>query len=804
MLTQEEIEREAYQHGRNRSAKTISRNEEEGRANANPYAQAIYRRFVLPLADMIKKDVSEKRTGRRQAHVQLLAPIDPLAVAFIAVRGVLNALLTDSDAGGRKVGHTVGASVYHEYCLSVFHEAEPDLFFAITNDLGRRMSKSERHRMTVYKMSAKANGVQFNEWGQGNVDQVGGYLIDCLEQLGMVYTSTGTMKRGRGFQHVINVELSSEVLTIVSRISDRFIETTPYFLPCVEKPKPWVSLDDGGFHTKEMRRLHPFMIRCRPGQRDHFRQADLSKEMECINALQETAWRVNKRLLDTVKKVSHHFDMDEILSMEDFPPPERPGFLDGMKEADMSADQLSQFKAWKRDMASWHTEMKLRGTRYGRFSTAVRVANQFVDYDELYFVYFADFRGRKYVQTTGISPQGSDLQKALLEFAKGEPLDTPEAVNWFKILGANKWGYDKASLMDRVAWVDSHHDQIIQFAQDPIGNYGWKDADSPLQFLAWCFEYEQWTKFPKYFLSRLPVSMDGTCNGLQNFSAMLRDELGGKATNLVPSDECQDIYAMVAEETTRLLVQEAPDENGYRDKWLAHGINRTLVKRSVMTLPYGSTRFSCADFINGDYLKAGLAPEFSRQEYSKAANYLSHIVWEAISTVVVKAREAMDWLQAAARQIIAEGHETISWVSPSGFPALQTYWEQEVHRVRSRLCGGAKLVLMSDTDKPSVRKHSNGIAPNFIHSMDAAHLTLTTVQSSTEGIHSLAMIHDDYGTHARYAGRLYSIIREVFVNIYESCDPLEELRSRYPFLPPVPDRGNLDINLVRESVYFFS
>jgi DNA-directed RNA polymerase len=39
------------------------------------------------------------------------------------------------------------------------------------------------------------------------------------------------------------------------------------------------------------------------------------------------------------------------------------------------------------------------------------------------------------------------------------------------------------------------------------------------------------------FVSHLPVAFDGSCNGLQNYSMMLRDEVGGAATNLVPSRE---------------------------------------------------------------------------------------------------------------------------------------------------------------------------------------------------------------------------------------------------------------------------
>jgi DNA-directed RNA polymerase len=298
--------------------------------------------------------------------------------------------------------------------------------------------------------------------------------------------------------------------------------------------------------------------------------------------------------------------------------------------------------------------------------------------------------------------------------------------------------------------------------------------------------------------------MDGSCNGLQNFSAMLRDTVGGKATNLMPSPLPNDIYQMVADATLRLLLSAEADERGYRDRWLKHGINRTLVKRSVMTLPYGSTRYSCAEFIVQDYLRTGKVPEFEKADYARAANYLSHFVWEAIGEVVVKAREAMTWLQQAAKQLLREGETEIRWTTPSGFPAIQAYWEQDVHQIHTKLCGGARLKLHHDTGTPDVSRHKNGIAPNFVHSLDASHLTLTVNAAAAEGIESFAMIHDDYGTHAADAQRLYRIIREQFVGMYRAHDMLAEFRERYPTLPQPPAQGDLDIEQVLDSQYFFA
>ena len=96
--------------------------------------------------------------------------------------------------------------------------------------------------------------------------------------------------------------------------------------------------------------------------------------------------------------------------------------------------------------------------------------------------------------------------------------------------------------------------------------------------------------------------MDGTCNGLQIFSLLLRDEIGGVGVNLVPTEQPQDIYQRVADETTselRRILETSPasEEGVWAERWLQSGVDRKLCKRPVMTLPYGVTRFSVRSFV---------------------------------------------------------------------------------------------------------------------------------------------------------------------------------------------------------------
>ena len=808
--TQEQVEHMMYQGGINRAERALNAAEENGRASQNPYAAELFREYVMPLAATIRADIQAKRAGARQAHVRLLTALDCEAVAFLAVRYVVSVLLSSKPETHRSLAYGIGRTVHRELILTQIHDAAPDLYHTLAQDLGRRMSKDERHKLTVFAMQAKANGIDITEWNLGSREQVGMYIMGLLEDAGLIVL--GTELRVGHKREERAVLIHPEVVEYIDKIKSYVSVTTPVYGPCVEPPLDWGFQQIGGYHTKHMQRANPTLVHGRSAARKLARNTDMPTVYAAVNALQRTAWKVNTRLLNTVYAVAKVFSTKEIVSLADTPPPPKPEWLkeDWTKapKTEWPADKLTEFSAWKREATEWYTQRKILGTRYARFYAATRAAEMFRDSPKLYFVYFADSRGRLYPLTYGLNPQGSDLSKSLIHFAEGKPLPDERAVLWFHVQGANKWGFDKATLEDRVKWVGEHHDQIMQFAADPVNNQGWTEAGDPLQFLAWCFEYEEYTLRPDTFVSHLPISMDGSCNGLQNLSAMFRDEIGGKATNLTNNAVMEDIYNNVAKAATkRLAAMTGLDEetDKMRQQWLAHGISRKAVKRAVMTTPYGVTERTATEYVVDDYLRENLGPTFDPTQYRKAAKLLMSAVWPAIGDVVVKGREAMDWLKKAARQIMRETDaEHITWLTPSGFPACQDYYESEVHRINTWLHGPVKIRVLSESDKPDANRHASGLAPNFVHSLDAAHLHLTTADAARQGITSLAMIHDDYGTHAADAQALFDSIRKQFVAMYLACDPPAMLRAKYPCISEPPTKGALDIMEVLESDFFFS
>ena len=72
-------------------------------------------------------------------------------------------------------------------------------------------------------------------------------------------------------------------------------------------------------------------------------------------------------------------------------------------------------------------------------------------------------------------------------------------------------------------------------------------GDCPWQVLATCMEIAAAVRSPDptKYISHLPVHQDGSCNGLQHYAALGRDQYGAKQVNLVPADWPQDVYAEV-------------------------------------------------------------------------------------------------------------------------------------------------------------------------------------------------------------------------------------------------------------------
>ena len=172
----------------------------------------------------------------------------------------------------------------------------------------------------------------------------------------------------------------------------------------------------------------------------------------------------------------------------------------------------------------------------------------------------------------------------------------------------------------------------------------------------------------------------------------------------------------------------------------------------------------------------------------------------------------MDFLQAIAR-IICKDQLPIHWVNPVGFPIWQSYPETRSMRVKAHLMGEViKPRLNKELDTTDRRKMVNGVAANFVHSLDSACMMETVNLCAKRGITNFCNVHDSFGTTAADVHVLNETLRDAFVKIFQD-DVLQDFRDGIEKLipekergklPQVPEKGNLNLDDLRQSEFFFA
>lgn len=797
------LERAMVARGVAKSRNSFAAAEEGNRTADTSYGKALTRQFLPALVDYVEEYCRDTSAGRFAKYRKLVRMIDPDKASLLALRGVFQDPFADRPLP--KLAKLIGTMVEDEAKFTLFQDDHTEYYDAIISDFKSKNTVNYRHKHRVLTYKMKEKEVTWSSWSQDEKLHVGMILLDCLIQ------ASDLIERGttrQGVKTVTTVRLTTEASDWIEKHKDHMALLSPEFMPCIIEPDDWTALDIGGYYSPELRKRAP-MVKTRSNtHKEILRSADLSQVMQGLNTLQKTSWRVNKQVHDVLLDVWKKGLRIGMGSPDPIQIPRSP--FTKINKDDFTEEQQGLFDEWRREAARLHTLENDRVKQNFQVIRLMRAAQNYRDYDKFWYVYQCDFRGRFYAATAAFSPQGPDIGKALLELSEGKIMGD-RGFYWMKVHLANLIGYDKELNDERVTYIDERRDQICAVARDPLGEARglWVNADKPYCALAAIFELaEAYTNGADRTLNRIPVALDGSCNGLQHYAAILRDRVGAEATNVTYTGRVADIYSKVGVHAGDRIRKDVEGEQ--RSNWLEHigneGLPRKLAKKPVMTLPYGSTQRSCTDSIL-DYLADIDSPIFEAGQRLKSSTYLTPHLWLAIGDVVVSAKEAMDWIQKVASQM-AKVNEPLLWVTPTGFPAYQSTNKIKTRRVRTHLGGDLQMQIGDFTNDLDPRRQASGAAPNFVHSMDASHLLLTINQAADEGINTFAVIHDSYGTYAADTDALHRHIRQAFVGLYADTNALEDFLNQQSertglTLPEPPKQGAFDVREVLDSPYFF-
>lgn len=772
--------------------------------SASPAARHLILRATETVALHLKAERERAlagHPGHMNAVVRLTLDLDLEHITVIALRTLMDGMnrprrLTSAAAA-------IGHAVFAEKALADWAKENPTSLRNLTRHFE---GSSEAHHFRALRALVARSGADLPLPPLEDRFKVGAYLS---HQIAKVTGFFEIVRRIEGRNDSPEyIEPTSRLIAWVQKFNGQLAETLPVFGPLVVPPKKWRKLVKGGFHFACANRV-PFIANSRDRDMDKAlqRMAD-PPVFDAINALQDAEWRINKAILGVATQMvaQGRAEWPGVGTVREHDIPEHPKL--GPDPATWSPQDKTRHDAWRLRAAALHTENAAIRRKALRVARTLGVAHQYANEKTIWFACGFDFRGRIYYQSPALSPQGTDLQRALLEWSEGAEIDTLDypASGAFARHGAARWGngVEKLCLREVHEWAEARLPDHLSYARDPLRNDGWTRAEDPWQFLAWCFA---WQDIEAGLPLRLPLQIDGTCNGYQHLAALSGDEALALAVNCaaLPEDEDpkesipRDLYMEVA---GRMKARLSSAKGALAE--IVAQTTRKLVKRPIMTIPYGAMVVSVADAIEEDLglTKGDPVQRKAVYDYAKA-------LFDALDEMFPNAGTLKGWLRELTSATNKVGAD-MQWRTPSGFPVVQRYRKLQRKRVDFHLPDRVRVRnhLATETEATDARMALQGTAPNVLQSLDAAHLHLV---AATYGWLEIGAIHDCILFRADGAEAIAKALRREFAELHREASTAMLRRMHMDAekvgltpLPCAPERGPYRPSSAASNPHFFS
>lgn len=802
------------------------------------------RLILLTNIDLVSAKISEyfaaDLRGKKAAIRKLIAADfseKPRDLAFILITEIVRRMSITGIVSATELARAINRSVYDTIKVRRL-DASDNTFSAFVDKRFKHRSLEFRTKEKL-KIVASQNELALPELTSDTV-YLGATLIGLVEASGAniietkwVYTTK--VKKAK------HVTFTPECYAMVLQSREILLNEYRKFPIHLIQPKPWKGFKGSGgyqredIYENELIKAHGASKKLLSGYLD---KVDNQCITDTLNILQGTSWRVNSRVFAVMDKIFDNSIEDPTM------PRTNPKLIGGLPvKYDLEATDLlneynygsdvvkgengkafivdkEAYARYYKDLQDVKDNLQSNKGKAILLALALSEAREYLYETEMFFSYQYDFRGRIYPIQQHLQPQGTSWVKALLEFSNGYPIDDEESYKWFMVNGANYYGYDKIPYAERVAKMEAMKDDVIAVAENPMGNHTiWGDADEPFLWLAWCFEYSDYLKDRDGFLSHLPVALDATCSGIQIYSGLLLDREGAEAVNVVGKDR-KDIYQEVANKVNGYLLSGDYEKQLSYEKSngdlvvvdttpiadsLKNKITRAMVKQNVMTTPYSVTQSGMVDQVT-NVLKdlENSNNRFWVGETWAVARFIAKLNDRAITAVVKGAKVGQEYLRNVTRATVKDGDWVFYKAPLTNFPVLQKIHRKRVERINTPI---GKLSIMSNLPSIDSLKMQNGIAPNFVHSLDAALLSMTVQKLHSDGCRDFHMIHDSFGVPVTHVANLNKRVRETFIELFET-DPLtsfvSQVRPNHEVSPQEVMLNTLDLSEVADAEYIFS
>ena len=728
---------------------------------------------LLPL--VIKKiedtnnRIKEGKTGKAFKEINtFLEPLEPLAAATISLKVTFDKVFGHKHGSNllANICDSIGQAIENELQMRHYENKAPGLLQTLKTNYWHRAIGTNQKIVVIQTLMNRYNVPPWDSWSRTNRIKLGAWLLDCIMSTSGWFYKDLRREGRKTNNYILPTPEFIEIKDQVIKDSEMF---APLAWPMLIEPNNWTPENAGGYLLNEVMVGHKMVRRGDPTR------IQGENPYKFLNKIQKVGFKINLFTFNVAEWLEvKGRSVGKFIPVLDLPLPSKP--------FDIATNKDSR-KDYRRRAAEVMNTNANAFRRSCRTRMTMDAARRFRWHKRWFIPWSFDYRGRAYPIPAFLTPQDTDFGKSLIRFADEAPM-TPEAEDWLAFQVATTFGLDKATMGERLQWTKDNITLITRIAQDPYRNVSdWEGAEEPWQFLAACDEYYNCVITNTRRTTGLYVACDATCSGLQILAGLARDKSTAQLVNVLPSDRPQDAYKVVAQHARA----ECPES-------IRKVMDRKVVKRTVMTIPYNAKPYSNRSYIRDALKEKDI--EISKEELTQTVI----AVRNAMKVVVPGALAVMNWIEKEVSNALKRGVEELTWTTPSGFIVTQKIMKKQIEKLELQLLGRCKVnVATGDTTEVDKNRHKAATAPNLIHSLDASLLHLAVDRFDKP----IALIHDSVLCRATDMSLLSSLVRETYMKLFAKHDYLTDFAKQIGAETEPPIIGNLEPETVIDSTYFF-
>ena len=775
MLTEQQIEdqqnyeRKQIQGGLDKLRTNTTKLEEKTYASATVYGSACVSSILPDLIAFIdsKKEKFLTQAGKNYAifHKHIL-PSGSEVQALLTCKVVFDHVFSPQQKkhSVTTIAIAIGAAIEAEAQMEYYDKEAPALLTTLKKNYWHQAKGTEYKRKCIQTLMHKTNISPWVHWDKTTKVKVGTFLMDCLMEVSGWFERDLVRKGRKTIAIFVPSSLLIKQHAEIMRMAELF---SPLAKPMLIPPRNWYAIQDGGYYLNDLTRCHNLIRKTDDG----LIQGEIPYEF--INKVQQVSYKLNPFIVEVAKELE-----DRGISVGKF----RPVIQHTIPPKPPEEASKDVWKEWKKQATIARNLQAAEVRKSCRTRMTMEVVKEFED-EVFYIPWSFDYRGRAYPIPSLLTPQDTDFGKSLILFNEGAKI-TKKGMEWIKFQLATTYGLDKATMQERLDWIDDYQNRAIveRVWRDPVGNIAdWENADEPWLFLAACNEWYE-LHYEHRFHTHLPVAVDATCSGLQILAGLAKDASTARMVNVIGSEKPQDAYATIAAKSMDAI----PDR--LKPHW-----DRKVTKRCVMTIPYNAKPFSNRSYIRDAFKEKGV--DVDREELTQCVK----AVRSAMNEVVPGAMSVMKWIEQEIARAIRTGANEIRWTTPSGFNVKQKLMKYKSTIIRTQLMGRCEVYVAGAETGVDLNHHKNATAPNLIHSLDASLLHLATTSTNFP----IALIHDSVLCRGTDMCKLSSLVRKTYMTLFAEHEPLTDFALAIGAEENPPIIGDLKPEAVIDSQYFF-